>query len=422
MTMMVFLSLYTMVDGVFVARLINTNALSAVNITLPLISLIYGVGVMLATGGSAIVAKNMGQKQPLVAKRNFTLLVTVGICAGFVLTGLSQVFLHPVLKILGANDVLFEYAHAYAFVLIWFFPLAILQMLFQSFFITAGRPVIGMVLIIMAGVANIILDYVFIAIFDMGIAGAALATGIGFCIPSLVGVIYFGLGVNPSLHFIKPLWNGRVLLNACINGSSEMVANLSGALIAFLFNITMLRYVGENGVAAVTIVLYLEYLLVAIYMGYSLGVAPVISYNYGSQNTVRLKKLFKNSLCFVGASAIVIYLVANFFAKDFAGVFAASNSAVFNLTVNGFYIFAFCFLFVGMNIFGSALFTALSNGKISALIAFMRSFIFIAIGIIIWPKLFGIAGIWLAVPVGEISSLLLTLMFFWSKKRVYQYL
>lgn len=422
MTMMVFMSLYTMVDGVFVARLIGTSALSAVNIVLPLISLVIGAGIMLATGGSAIVAKNMGQGQLGVAKRNFTLLVAAGVGAGLILTALSLVFLHPILHFLGAEGVLFEYAHGYAFMLSWFFPMAIMQMLFQTFFITAGRPIVGMVLIIIAGITNIVLDYVFIAVFNMGIAGAALATGIGYCIPTLVGFLYFGLGVNPNLHFVKPAWNGRVLLNACVNGSSEMVANLSSALITFLFNITMLRYIGENGVAAITIVLYIEYLLVAVYLGYSLGVAPVISYNYGSQNSVRLKKLFKNSLCFVGVSAVIIFLVANFFAEDFAGIFAAPGSAVFDLTINGFYIFAFCFLFMGLNIFGSALFTALSNGKISALIAFMRSFVFITIGIIIWPRLFGVAGIWLAVPIGEVLSVLLTLRFFAAKRRVYQYL
>lgn len=418
MTMMVFMALYTMVDGVFVARLIGTDALSAVNIVYPLISLIVGAGIMLATGGSAVVAKNMGQGNSLAANRNFTLLVIAGFCVGVMLTLLAQLFLPHILGFLGAEGVLLGYSQGYAFTLVWFFPMA----MFQTFFITAGRPVIGMLLIIIAGVTNIILDYVFIAVFNMGIAGAALATGIGYCIPAVCGLLYFGLKMNPGLYFVKPRWNGRMLFAACVNGSSEMVASLSGALITFLFNITMLHYIGENGVAAITIVLYLEYLLVAIYLGYSLGVAPVISYNYGSQNVKRLQRLFKNSLCFVGGSALIIFMVANYFAADFAGIFAPQGSDVFKLTVDGFYIFAFCFLFMGVNIFGSALFTALSNGKISALIAFMRSFVFITFGIIVWPKLFGIAGIWLAVPLGEVLSLMLTMMFFWGQKKVYQYI
>lgn len=420
-SMMVCMSLYFMVDGIFVARLIGTDALSAINIVFPLINLIVGVGIMLATGGNAIVARNMGQCQLLEANRNFTLLTIAGVITGTVLALLGLLFLHPILGFLGAEGAIFDYSYNYVVTLTWFFPLAILQILFQSFLITAGRPVIGMVLIIIAGGTNVVLDYIFIAVFNMGIAGAALATGIGYCIPALAGLIYFGLKLNHNMYFVKPRWNSRVILSACINGSSEMVASLSGALITFLFNIIMLHYIGPSGVAAITITLYLEYLLVSIFLGYSLGVSPIISYNYGSQNICRLKWLFKNSLAFVSISAVIIFLVANLFTEKIAGIFAPSGSEVFDLTVNGFYIFSFCFLFMGVNIFGSALFTALSNGKISACIAFMRSFIFIAIGIILWPKLFGIAGIWLAVPVGEILSLLLTLMFFWLQKKVYQY-
>lgn len=420
--MMICMSLYTMVDGVFVARLVGTTALSAVNIVYPMVSLIIGAGIMLATGGSAIVAINMGQGENLRANRNFTLLVIVGVAAGVVFSILLLLFLNPVLRFLGANTAVFAYCRGYAFTLACFFPLAILQVLFQSFFVTAGRPLIGMGLIICAGLVNIALDYVFIAVLGMGIAGAALATGIGYCIPALFGLLYFALGLNPGLRFVRPKWNGRMLRHACVNGSSEMVTNLSAALITFLFNLTMMHYLGENGVAAITIVLYLEYLLIAIYLGYSIGISPVISFNYGSRNTERLKKLFKVSMRFIAVSAVIIFGVSNLMIEKFARIFVGQGSDVFNITLSGFYVYAFCFLFMGVNIFGSALFTALSNGKISALISFLRTFIFIAGGIIVWPMLFGVAGIWMAVPIGEVLSVLLTLRFFATKRRVYQYL
>lgn len=405
--MMVFMSLYTMVDGIFVSRLLNTEALSAVNIVYPLISVIIAIGIMLATGASAVIAKKMGEDKKREAKENFTFIIAFAIGLGICITILSLVFLEPMLYFLRAEGTVYPLCYDYAYMLIWFITPALLQMLFQTFFVTAGRPALGLTVTVLGGIANIVLDYLFIAKLNMGIAGASVATGIGYSIPAVFGLIYFSVYRKGSLHFVKPKWDKRLLPQACLNGSSEMVSNLATALTTYLFNVVMMNMLGIDGVAAITIVLYAQYFLTAVYLGYSIGVAPIFSYNYGNQNKMQLKRLFKMSMAFLLVVSLFTFAISFLLAPWIVKVFAAGSDSVYQIALHGFYLFSFCYLFMGVNIFASSMFTALSDGKTSAMISFMRTFLFLVAGIALLPKVWGIDGVWLAVPLAELLTLFL---------------
>lgn len=275
--MLIFMSLYQMVDGVFVSRIVGENALSALNIVYPVPSIIIAISIMLATGGSAIIARNMGEGKNQEAKENFSFIVLIGfiLSIGFLIIGL--LFIQPIIYLLGATSELYAYCYDYLFILILSAPLAMFQMLFQSFFVTAGKPHLGLFLTGLGGIANIVLDYVFIKIFGLGVSGAAFATAIGYSIPGVFGLIYFTLNHKGTLYFVKPKFRSKVLLHCCVNGASEMVNNLAVAITTFLFNLLMLKYAGEVGVAAITIVLYAQFLMTSGFMGFASGISPIIS-------------------------------------------------------------------------------------------------------------------------------------------------
>ncbi|MDL2237118.1 MATE family efflux transporter [Christensenellaceae bacterium OttesenSCG-928-K19] len=417
--MMVFMSMYTMVDGIFVSRLIGTSALSAVNIVYPVINVVLAVGIMLATGGSAVIAKKMGESRNVEAKENFSLVVCVGVVAGAVITLVGFLFADPLLRFLGANDAVYQYCYDYMTTLLPFVVPSILQMLFQYFFVTAGKPTLGLLATLIGGCTNIVLDYVFIAPLDMGVAGAALATGIGYAIPGIFGLFYFLWNKKGTLYFLKPKFDSKVLLRSCTNGASEMVTNLAIAVTTLLFNLVMMERLGEDGVAAITVVLYAQFLLSAVYLGYSSGVAPVVSYNYGDKDTVQLKKVFKISLQFLIAASLVTFVIALLSSDLIVSIFTLSGSPVFDLAVHGFDLFAISYLFMGINIFASAFFTALSNGKISALISFLRTFVLLVVCILLLPYLIGIDGIWLSVPIAEAAALFISIH--WLRKKHTEY-
>ncbi|QHI72221.1 MATE family efflux transporter [Aminipila terrae] len=420
--MMVFMSMYSIVDGAFVSIFINTNALSALNIAYPLFNVVIAMGVMLGAGGSAIIAKKIGETKFQEAKENFSLIVYTGIALGLIMTIIGGIFMKPLLIFLGANNVLMNYCYDYAFTLLLFTTPAILQMIFQYLFITAGNPHLGFGLTIAGGCLNIILDYVFIVPLNMGISGAALATGLGILIPSTVGILYFSFNRKGSLYFVKTKIHMPVLLHGCGNGSSEMVTEFSNAVITFLYNLIMMKYIGEDGVAAITILLYVDFLLKAALLGFSMGVSPVISYNYGSQNIEQIKKLFKYCISFVLATSTIIYIVSILCAPYLTGIFAHNNAHVYKLAMSGFMLYNISFLFSGFNIFSSALFTAFSNGKISAVISFLRTFLFLSAGLLLLPPLIGIKGAWIAVTISEGLSMLMSLFFLIKYRKVYQYL
>ncbi|MCD8245836.1 MAG: polysaccharide biosynthesis C-terminal domain-containing protein [Parabacteroides sp.] len=418
--MMIFMSLYSKVDGVFVARLIGTDALSAVNIVYPLFGFCFAPGVMLATGSSAIVAKLLGEGKPQEARENFTFIMLASVVTGALLGLLGYIFYPDIFLWLGVTPEIYDMCEAYLVTLFYFAPVLMLQVLFQSYFVAAGKPGYGLAVVTAGGIANIILDYVFIAVLDMGIAGAALATGIGLCIPGVLGLLYFSFYRKGTLWFAKPRMNLRVLVSSIVNGSSEMVTNLSTAVITFLFNTAMLRFVGVDGVAAITIILYSEFILNSVYFGFSSGVAPLFSYKLGRQDGDELKRLFRNSIYFIGGGSLLSVSAAFLFGGYIIALFTGIGSTVYELAVYGLGLFAYAFVFMGFNIFGSALFTALSSGKMSALLSFLR-FLFIAGFVIVLPRYAGVAGIWLAVPMAEVITLLLTIICVNKYRAVYQY-
>ena len=421
MLMMIFMAFYTMVDGIFVSNFVNTRALSAINIVFPILTVVIAISIMIATGGSAVIARQMGEGKDEKAKKNFSMFIYLGIIIGVVIEIIGFIFIKDILTFLGGKGDLFVYCYDYAHMLMYFIILAILQLLFQFFFLTAGKPHLALMATVVGGVANIVLDYIFIVKLNLGIQGAALATGIGFSIPAVFGLIYFTFNRKGSLYLVRPRWSGEIIARACINGSSEMVTNLSVAVTTFLFNYTTMKYLGENGVAAITIVLYSEYLLTAMFLGYSSGVAPLYSYNYGEKNEKGLKKLFSYSIGIVIIGSIITFIVANILSENIVGIFANHNPDVFKIGINGLKLFSFAFIFMGLNIFTSSLFTALSNGKISASLSFLRTFILISTMILLLPRLLGVNGIWLAVPVAEMISMLVAIVCIIKQNKKYSY-
>lgn len=420
--MMVVMSFYTIVDGIFVSRLINTDAFSAVNIVYPMMSLVIGIGTMLGTGTTAIASMKLGEKKEGEARQIVTFVILITLILGAVLTVISALFLDQFIWLLGANESVFDYCRQYALPLLFFLPASMLQLQFQSLFVANGRPGLGLAVTIASGITNIILDYVFIAFFGMGVAGAALATGIGYLIAAVYGLYYFTFHREAPLHFVRPAAKWRALLHAMSNGSSEMVSYLSSSVTTFLFNIIMMRLAGPDGIAAISVILYLDFVLIAVNLGYSIGAAPLFGYNYGSGEYKKLKRLFRLSTCFCFFVGIAMVVLTNILARPLAGIFASPGSTVFELSVSGLGIYSFSYLFKGYNVFGSALFTALGNGKISALLSFMRTLVLITAATLIFASLFGITGVWIATPAAEALSLILTLLMILKYRKHYHYM
>ncbi len=408
MIMMVFLSLYTIIDGIFVSRFVGQSALSAVNITLPLMTLTWGIAIMFATGGSAIVAKKFGEAKATEAKQNFTLIVLFSTITGIILMILELLFLPMILRALGATDALYDYCYQYGFLLTLFTPFAILKSLFDYFMVTANQPKLGLINTLIGGFTNMILDYVFIVTLNMGIAGAALATGIGMLIPSIIGIIYF-LNRKNYLHFQKPTWDISVILKSASNGSSEMVTNLSTGVTTLVFNLMMIKYLGEDGIAAMTIVLYAQFLLTAIYLGFASGAAPLISFSFGEDNHQQLKQLIKYSYRFIIFASIFTFGLSLALSPSIIKIFTGSESKLFFLTLDGFRIFSTSFLTVGINIFASSMFTAFSNGRISVLISVLRTLVLVLIGVSVLPIFFEANGVWMTIPFAELITLIISI-------------
>ena len=418
---MLFIGVYSMVGGVFVARLVSTDALSAVNIVLPLVNVSVALGMMLATGGSAIVAKLMGQGRAEQARQTFSYVFLASFLLGAVITVLGLVFLEPMVRFLGADESIFQYCLDYARVTLYLFPAGILAMLLLVFMITAGKAEIGSVLAIIGGVATILLDWLLIDVCELGVVGAALATGLGYAIPAALGLAYFLFNRRGTLYFVKPKAGLRVLGESCVNGSSEMVTNLSLSVVTLLFNRTLMRMTGADGVAAITVILYAQGFFNSAFMGYSTGIAPLISFNYGKENGEALHKIFRLSLVITAVAAVVIYIASMLCAGPLMAVFAEEGSKVYEMGVQGFRLFGFCFLFMGFSVFGSSMFTALSNGTVSAAISFARTLVFVSACILLLPLVLGLNGVWLAVPVAEALGLCVTVYCFLRFRGRYGY-
>lgn len=418
--MTVFMSFYTMVDGLFVSNLIGTNALSAINLTAPVIQLVTAVSTMLATGGSAVIMKKMGEGKRGEAKEDFTFLILVNVLvgafmcvAGYMATG--RIFAGMNLSA-DVERYCAEYLSRY---LLFTIPILLMNN-FTLYMIASEKAALSLICSVAGGVLNMVLDYVLIAVFDMGISGAAVATGLGYSVTAVVGLFVFSRRKS-LLHFRKPVFRFKVLANAATNGCSEMATALVTGIITMMFNWTMLHYVGEDGVAAVTIIMYVLMFASSLYTGYSYGVAPMLSFYHGEQNHDKLKRLVGLSMKVIAVISMITVAVSFVLTRPLVSVFARPDNPVYDLAVTGNRICTIALLFIGFNIFASGMFTALSNGIVSAILAFSRSFVFMLITMMILPLVFGVNGIWLATPVAELMALALSAFLFLKYRKKYGY-
>ncbi len=407
--MMLFMGLYTAVDTIFAARFVGTYALSAINIVCPVVNVTVGLGTMLAAGGSAVISRELGEGNTRAACEDFTLLVIAAGAVGLALLAAGRLWMAPLLAALKAEGPLLPYCRDYLGILLLFLPASLMQTLFANLFVTAGRPGLGFGLSALAGGVNLLLDYLLMVPMGLGIRGAALGTGIGSMIPALAGLIYFSAARGP-LVLVRPRWRRGMLWESCLNGCSEMVGQLASAVTTYLFNVTMLTQAGEDGVAAITILIYAQFLLNTLFFGFSMGVAPVIGFLYGQGNRPRLGRVFRISLCFLAAVSLPVFAAARLFGPALIRLFAQPESIVYAMASAGFPVFAVSFLFCGFNIFASAAFTALSDGRTSAVLSFLRTFVLLAGGILLLPRLWGLEGVWLAVPAAEGGSLVVSVL------------
>ena len=418
--MLVFVATYTIVDGIFVSRFVGTTALSAINIVFPLINILIGLGIMLGTGGSAIIGRKLGEGKEEEARSAFTLIIAFGIIVSLVISILCFLFIRPLSLFLGADENLLPYCMDYGRVMMAFYTVSVIQTMFQTLFITAGKPNLGLWLNVAAGLSNILFDYIFIVQMDMGIVGAAWGTVSGFIVGGIPALFYFAKP-RTVLYFVKPKWNGKTITHTMLNGSSEMVTSGAMAVTTFLFNLAMMELLGEDGVAAITIVLYAQFLFSSAYLGFASGAAPVFSYNYGNRNIPQLKRLFKMCLGIILISSVVCFGFSYLMAVPTIAIFTPQESNTYAITLYGYKIFVWNFLFTGINIFASSFFTALSNGKVSAMISFLRTFVFVTGSILLLPRFLGIDGIWLAIPVAEAITVLIAVFFLAVNRKYYHY-
>ena len=400
--MTVFASLYTIVDGVFVSNFAGKTALAAVNFIFPFIMILSSVGLMIGTGGSAIVAKTRGEGDDERANRAFSMLVWFALAVGVILAVAGFLLTEPVAAGLGAQGQMLADATLYGRLLFLTLPFFMLQYAFQSFFVTAGKPQLGFAVIVAAGLTNIALDALFVGALGWGLAGAALATNIG---------VYF-LRRNSSflrLRPARPAW--RVIGKACANGSSEMVANVAMSLVGMLYNFQLLRYTGEDGVAAYGVIMYTGMVFGAIFMGYAMGSSPLMSFQYGARNHREMRSLLMKSLGLIAAGSVAMFVAGQVLAEPLSRIFVSYDAALLELTVHGYRVYALCFLLMGFSIYGSAFFTSLGNGLVSALISFLRTLVFETASVIILPLWLGVDGIWLSVTVAELASVAVTTAF-----------
>lgn len=420
--MMIFTSIYSVVDGLFVSNFVGKTALASINLILPFLMGLSALGFMIGTGGSAIVAKTLGEGDPKRANSYFSMLVYVTAIGGIILALLGMLLVPSVASLLGAEGELLSNCILYGRINFISLPAFMLQNVFQSFFVTAEKPKLGLAVIITAGVTNMILDLLFVGILGFGLAGAAVATVCGEMIGGLFPVFYFSRKNSSLLRLGKTQFNGRILMQTCVNGSSELMTNLSSSIVNSLYNIQLMKFAGENGVAAYAAIMYVNFIFIAIFLGYSIGSAPIISYHYGAGNHGELKNLYKKSLQLVGSWGILLFILAQLLATPLAKLFVGYDSTLLAMTQIGFRIYSLVYLINGFNIFGSSFFTALNNGVVSAVISFLRTLVFQIGAVLILPIVFGgINGIWSSVTVAELLTLCITITFLVRQRRKYHY-
>lgn len=419
--MMIFTSIYGIVDGIFISNCVGSDAFAAVNLIMPAIMILGSIGFMIGTGGSAIVSKTIGEGKKEKANEYFSMLIYLVIIVGIILTIIGIIFLKDIASLLGAKDNILNNSVTYGRVLLIGLVPFLLQNCFQSFLVVAERPQMGLIISIITGVTNMILDFLFIYVFKMGVFGAAAATGISQLIGGIVPLVYFIRKNNSPLQLTKAKFDRKVIIQACTNGSSEMLTNLSMSLVNMLYNMQLMKFAGADGVVAYGIIMYVGFIFSGTYLGYSIGSAPIISYHYGAENKEELKGLLKKSIKLIGITAIVLTSLAEILSKPLASIFVSYDNALLEMTVTAIRLFAISYLISGFNIFASSFFTALNNGLVSAIISFVRTLLFQVAMIFILPEIFGLNGIWLSVVVAEILALIVSSILLICNKKKYEY-
>lgn len=420
--MMIFTSVYSVVDGLFVSNLVGDLALSAVNIMFPVSMLLAAFGFMLGSGGSAIVARTMGEGKQELANRYFSMIIYCVLGLGLVLSVLSVIFVEPIARLAGASDLLIADCIAYGRVLLGGSAVFMLQVSFQTFFVTAELPHLGLCFSLASGITNIVLDYVLIGPLNMGIAGAAWGTVLSYVVGGILPLLYFIRPTRGTLRLTATRLYVRELKNACVNGSSELMSNLASSLVSILYNLQLMRMIGELGVAAYSVMMYIDFAFAAAFLGFSMGSAPIVSYHYGAGSHAELRSVFRKSLTVIAAFSLAMVLLSELLSRPLARAFVGYHPELLEMTVHGFRLFALNYLFCGVTIYSSSFFTALCNGAISALLSFLRSFLFRGGMVLVLPIFFQLDGVWLAVVVADGLGALVSAAFLRAKGKQYHYL
>lgn len=419
--MMIFTSIYGVVDGLFVSNYVGKTPFAALNLIYPFLMLLGALGFMLGTGGTAIVARKLGEGRREEANAAFSMLVRATVLLGIALTVGGFLVLRPIARMMGAEGSMLEDCVLYGSILLPAITAFMLQNVFQSFFVTAERPQLGLWVMVAAGLTNMVLDALFVAVFRWGLAGAAAASAASQVVGGILPLGYFASGKNPILRLTRAKIDGKVLAAACLNGSSELMTNVSMSLVNILYNFQLMSLAGEDGVAAFGVIMYVNFIFIAIFIGYSMGSAPIVSYHYGAQNHDELKSLFRKSLVLVTAAGAAMILLSEAAARPLTAIFVGYDRELLELTCRGFMLYALSFLCTGVNIFGSAFFTALGDGLISAVISFLRTLLFQVVAVVALPVLLGVDGIWLAIVAAESAAMVVTGLFLAAKRGKYQY-
>lgn len=419
--MMIFTSIYGVVDGFFVSNFVGKSAFTAVNFVMPVIMILGGLGFMFGTGGSALIAKTLGEGDSERANGIFSMLILFSALCGVAIAGIGLAVLRPVVALLGAEGELLENSILYARVVIIGIPALFLQYEFQSLLVTAEKPKLGLWVTVAAGVTNMALDALFVAVFRWGIVGAAVATVLSECIGGLLPVVYFFCKNTSRLRFTKPVFSGRDLLRICTNGSSELMSNIAMSLVSMLYNTQLLRYAGEDGVAAYGVLMYVSMIFVAVFFGFSVGTAPVIGFHFGAQNHGELKSLLRKSLTVISVFSVCMFALALGLAKPLSLLFVGYDEILMEMTLHAFFIFSFSFFFSGFAIYGSSFFTALNDGITSAIISFLRTLVFQIAAVLIFPLIWKLDGIWISIVAAEAMAVVVSAAFLVAKRKKYHY-
>ena len=419
--MMVFTSIYGVVDGYFVSNFVGKTAFASVNFIMPFLMILGVLGFMIGSGGSALIAKMFGEGRGESANRLFSMFIYLSVVAGIVIAVLSIIFIRPIAAFLGATGAMLDDCVLYCRIILCALPALILQYEFQSFFVTAERPQLGLWVTVAAGVTNMLLDALLVAVIPLGIAGAAMATATSQLVGGIVPFIYFSRPNKSFLRLGKPKFDMKALFKACSNGSSEFLSNISMSVVGMLYNVQLIKYAGENGVAAYGVLMYVNFVFIAVFIGYSIGTAPIISYHFGAKNHNELKNLLKKSLVIIAVVSVAMICLSEALARPLSHIFVGYNGELFDMTLRGFLIFSFSFLFAGMPIFGSSFFTALNNGLVSALISFLRTIVFQIAAVLIFPIFWELDGIWISVVAAEVVAAVVTVIFIFANRKKYNY-